>query len=163
MSNPFRLNALTEPRIVVVPDVTAKELTALADKDLEFKYLERDFRKWDYYTDLNLNKVPGRGVTFEAHVYRPEQTGRRPGTLDIRVHFVSLKLEGYVAPFIQWCRICGLAGKFATIPVEPECLFAEDFRAPLADLSRESRSLSTFPYAQTWPLDCSFVAFRRVG
>lgn len=156
----------TPPNVVLVPDVSATELTtAFAPK---LTYLDPDYANWDFYTDRNGDPVPGRGKRFEVRIWKP---GRIVSSEEVREHFRQDGFEGHVGAFTQWFRrrFKSLHGRveYATVPPESQCRR----RHPNDSFIHVPHSLFDGCYVQlhlilvsgSWAPDWSFVGFREVS
>jgi hypothetical protein len=149
--------------IVVVPDLAAVELTALVKRELGL-FVEPDYERWDYYIDINSQPIPGRGLKFEALVWKPElKPDEMISSEAVRKYFRDLGAFGHTGAFTQWRRTCGLEGSHASIPEDEACWRNPpkvDLGAPCCVLSNTRRWFLPACVKSGWWASDSFVAFK---
>lgn len=153
--------------IVVVPDLSAVELTALTKRDLNLTYLDTDYAKWDYYRDLDGNPIHGRCLKFEALVWKPELD---PNSIisseQARAYLRERGFYGHVGAFTQWRgQNPDLMGYHASIPEDAACWRRADGHlcAPYSYFDGGYRELGQDWVGSDWDDDWSFVGFREVS
>lgn len=146
--------------LVIVPDLLAVDLTALAAKELRLTHLDSDYGSWDYYRDLKGGVIEGRGLTLEYFVWTP---GKRVTSNEVRVHFKELRCFGHTGAFSQWLRKqTDLQGFYATIPEDSACSLGPDgnLGVPYFYSGGGYRKLLMDPLGADWGDGWSFVGFR---
>jgi len=157
----------TAPNIVLVPDLAAVDLTALAKKDLNPTYLDPDYARCDYYRGVDGQVIKGRGLKFEAMIYKPELGPNDViGSEAIRAYFRERGFTGHAGAFTQWCRQNpGLTGYHASILEDNACWRSSrgDLCVPSSFFGGGHRKLDQDWTDRAWNDYWSFVAFREVS
>ena len=155
------------PNIVVVPDISAVELTAATKRDLKLTCLDGDYANWDFYKSFDGQPIEGRGQRFEALVWKPEiGPDDVIASEQIRAYFRERGFTGHTGAFTQWRRQNpGLMGYHASIPVDRGCWRDSDgyLGVPYSDFGDGYRRLRQYWFDDDWDDDWSFVAFRVVS
>lgn len=156
----------TAPNIVVVPDMPAVELIALAKKDLSLTYLDSDYATWDFHISFDGKPVEGRGKRFEVMVWKPE-LGRDDSISAeaVREHFRKFGFHGHAAAFTQWRRQnADVMGYHATLPKDCACWRSPGggLYVPTSGFDAVNRWLRNVWLGDGWGDDWSFVAFREL-
>ncbi|MDD2785268.1 MAG: hypothetical protein PHS79_00060 [Patescibacteria group bacterium] len=152
--------------IVVVPDLAAVDLTALAKREFNLSGLDNDHDRWDYYTDLKGQPIRGRGLKFKVMIYRPEIGSEESVSSEaVRVYLRECKFYGHTGAFTQWCRTCGLIGRYASIPEDDACYRDASgyLRIPYFYFGGGSRLIDQCWLDGYWDDRWSFVGFREVA
>lgn len=153
------------PNIVVVPDLAAVELTALVQRELGLTLLDQGYKRWNYYSDLRGQPIPGRGKRFESSIWNPK---RKPSEIlsseAIREYFRALGFYGHTGAFIQWMRTCGLQGYHASIPEDDACWRSPSggLHAPFSYFGNGRHELRLGWSGGGWSGSWFFVGFREV-
>ena len=133
------------PSIVVVPDLSAIDLTALAKRDLDLTYIDPDYAQWDYYTGVDGSVIKGRGLTFEALVVPKtdiKPSDKNASSEEIHAYFHGRGFAGHAGAFTQWRRQNpGLSGYHATVLEENACWRYDggDLCVPSSSFGRDYR------------------------
>lgn len=161
------------PHIVVVPDMSAVELTALTkrcvrvgDKELPLTYLDPGYENWDFYRGIDGSVISGRGQSFETLVWKPELVANDVISSDaVRIYFRELGFYGHAGAFTEWRRTCGLMGRHASIPEDNDCWQHSDgeFCVPYSSFDGHYRSLDQCWIDDDWDGNWSFVGFCMVS
>jgi hypothetical protein len=156
------------PNIVIVPDLAAVDLTALTKRDLKLTYTDGDYERWNYYTDLKGQPIAGRGLTFEASIWKPElKPDETIGSDVVRAYFRDHGgFYGHTGAFTQWRRQNpSLQGHHASILEDNVCWRRSRGRlyVPGSDFDGGDRRLNRYWIDGDWPVHWSFVAFREVS
>lgn len=153
--------------IVVVPDLSATELTALAKLELQLTYLDSDYAAWDFYMSFDGEPVEGRGKQFEVMIWKPELgLHERISSEAVREHFRKLGFYGHAAAFTEWRRNNpNLMGYHASIPEDRACLRGGGgyLSVPHSGFGVDYRKLDYGWIVSGWDGHWSFVAFRDVS
>jgi hypothetical protein len=164
--HPFRGTSITDRNIIVVPDLAAVDLTALAKSELNLTYLDPDYEQWNYYRGNDGKEISGRGKRFEVLIWKPElASGAYINSEPVRKHFRDLGFYGHAGAFTQWRRTCGLEGYHVSIPEDNGCWRDSDGRlyAPYSYFDDGRRELGHDWVGRKWNGYWSFVAFRELS
>lgn len=155
------------PNVVVVPDLSAVELTAVAKRDLQLTHIDSDYERWDYYTGVNGLRIEGRGKKFEVLIWKPELGPNDViASKTVRGYFQEQGgFHGHAGAFTQWRRACGLQGYHASLLDDNACWRHPDGRlgVPSSYFVGGRRELYRFWLDYDWHANWSFVAFREVS
>lgn len=169
---------LTGPDVICVPDLSAKDLLKMVVDERAVTFLLDAYKKWNYYRDQYGGIVPGRRKRFEVMVWRPELESERKKitSREAEKYFKLRGFYGHVGAFIEWRRVCGLLGQYATIPPADECYFSQyarrirkvpsfNFQAidPGPSDMIDTRRLSLEPFDCVWTSGVGFVGFRSLS
>lgn len=153
--------------IVVVPDLSADELTATAKHALRLTYFHSLYEQWDYYTDLSGKPILGRGLKFETIIVL--KTEIKSGIVSwtyARDHLRELGFFGHVGAFTQWRRQNPTpTGFHASIPEDRACLRDHhgNLCAPYSYINGEDRRLDIMWLGHRLNDGESVVGFREVS
>ncbi len=155
-----------QSNIVIVPHMAAVDLTALVEKKFKLKFLDPNYRRWNYYRDVDGSEIPGPGRKYEVLVWNPELEPKEFISSDaIRDHFRRLNAFGHAGAFMQWRRVCGLSGHHATILEDSDCYRDEggNLRVLYSRFVDGDRRLDMSWFDNDWDDNWSFVAFRELA
>lgn len=157
----------TESNSIIVQDMFAVDLTALAKRDLDLHYIDPDYERWDFYRDNKGNPISGRGKKFEVMIWRPElKSNETISSEQVRCHFRRLGFVGHAGAFTEWRRQNPtLMGHYASVLENDACWRRSsngDLFVPYSDFGEGSRNLSQYWLINRWYGHWQFVAFREV-
>ena len=162
----------TAPNIVIVPDISAVELTAqvkrgvkVGDKELPLTHLDSDYEKWGFYGGVDGKPISGRGKKFEAMIWKPElKSGETITSEAVREHFRKLVFYGHAGAFTAWRKTCGLSGYHASIPEDAGCWrYSGGLYVPYSIFVGDRRELYHGWLGDGWDGRWSFVAFCEIS
>lgn len=145
---------MTSRDLIQVPNLSAAELVAQAQKDLNPTRFYDGLLKWDFITDE-------AGKTYEVQVWRP---GRESVSItEVREHFRD-GFAGNTAAFIAWAAKTNPAGYHVTIPADGKLFQGGGcLSVPLWIGSWDHRELGLVQVDQSgWSVLWAFAAFREV-
>lgn len=99
--------------IILVPDLDAVTITALAKRQCKLNYLDRDYEKWDYLISLDKKPISGRGRRFEVLTWKPNWS---VSSDEVRKYFQKKGSSGHTAAFTAWVAQHSPEGYHASIP-----------------------------------------------
>lgn len=155
--------------IVVVPDMSAVDLTALIEKDLKITHLGSDYKQWDYFHDADGLEIFGRGRKYEVLVWTPEWKAN---------HFISSAIVrgkfkefgdfyGHAGAFVCYSRVTECRHSLVTILDEKCCcrIANGDLCVPHYSgfFERGGGELSLEPLGTGWGGGWCFVGFRELA
>lgn len=145
--------------IVVVPDMCAVEITALARQRRQFADVDPDYQEWDYFVGPGGQPISGRGGRFEVFMWDPVP---EVSSEEVRAHFKAKKAYGNVAAFTAWIAQNSLAGCYASIP-EEGIYSRNGYCVPVSARTEKQSRLTRRWLGGGWRKGgCIFVAFREL-
>lgn len=157
----MRSSAPDPANIILVPDLDAVAITALAKRRCELTCLDGDYEKWDYLTGLDDKPIRGRGKKFEVLTWKP---GRNVLSSQVRKHFEDKGFSGYTAAFTAWVAQHSPNGYYVSIPEDNACWRGSGGRlyAPDSVFDDDDRKLFHGWIGSPWDDGWSFVGFREL-
>ena len=162
VGHPFRGTMMMPTRnIILVHDLPANELIALAKTRCNLTYIDPDYEKWDMFQGLDGKVISGRSKTFKSLVWKP---GREVSSNEVREYFKAKGFAGHAAAFTAWVMENKPAGYHASIPDDNGC-WRDSGRllyAPDSIFGDGSRRLDHDWVAHGWVDSWCFVGFREL-
>lgn len=157
----MRSSAPDPANIILVPDLDAVAITALAKKQCKLNYLDGDYEKWDHLTGLDNKPISGRGKKFEVLTWQP---GRNVSSDQVRKYFEDNGFSGHTAAFTAWVAQHSPEGYHASIPEDNACSrdSGDDLCAPFSYFGDGGRKLDRRWVGGDWDDRWCFVAFREL-